>query len=91
MPIFNYKCQSCNEDFEYFIVRSDDYPHCPKCASKNLKKQVSLFSIGSKSEKIRTMNKVDKVCSKMEKPQTNKQINGCARGYANKVLANYKR
>ncbi|MCJ8276741.1 MAG: zinc ribbon domain-containing protein, partial [Bdellovibrionales bacterium] len=47
MPIFEYKCQACHNEFEYFIVRSDDSPHCPHCASENIKKKVTSFSIGN--------------------------------------------
>ena len=89
MPIFNYQCSDCSEEFEYFIVRSDDLPNCPKCASENLEKKISLFSVGGRTEKLRTLAQVDKICSKIEPPTKSHKIIGCARGYANKILKNY--
>jgi len=47
MPRFDYQCKNCFEDFEYLTVRSDDYARCPKCFGVNLKKKVSLFSVGN--------------------------------------------
>lgn len=88
MPIFSYQCQDCKENFDYSIYRSDDSPHCPSCASENLDKKVSGFSVGKKNEKLRTMAEVDKVCSKITPPKKSNLITGCARGYANKILAN---
>jgi putative FmdB family regulatory protein len=40
--INDYKCKNCGEEFEYFSVRSDDRPQCPKCAAKedSLEKQI---------------------------------------------------
>lgn len=42
MPINDYKCKRCGIEFEYFVVRSDDKPECPKCEAKeeDLEKQV---------------------------------------------------
>ena len=90
MPRFNYQCEDCSEEFEYFIVRSDDHPSCPNCSSTNLQKQVSLFAVGRTNSNFhKAMDKVKKFSAEKEKPKPRK-ITGCARGYANKILANYK-
>lgn len=41
MPINDFKCTKCGEEFEHFQVRSDDKPECPKCQAKekDLEKQ----------------------------------------------------
>lgn len=47
MPIFDYRCEDCAEDFEYFSVRSADKPHCPKCGSTRLEKKLGgRFAVG---------------------------------------------
>jgi putative FmdB family regulatory protein len=47
MPIFDYRCEDCGEEFEYFSVRSADKPHCPGCGSTELeKKPGGLFTVG---------------------------------------------
>ncbi len=42
MPIFEYKCTSCGEDFEKLIFGNKEVT-CPKCSSKNVKKKFSVF------------------------------------------------
>ncbi|MBA4396592.1 MAG: zinc ribbon domain-containing protein [Syntrophus sp. (in: bacteria)] len=46
MPTYDYRCQKCNRKFsvkhsiaEYGKAKVD----CPKCKSKNVKQQISLF------------------------------------------------
>ncbi|HCC68440.1 MAG TPA: FmdB family transcriptional regulator [Nitrospiraceae bacterium] len=44
MPIFEYRCQDCGEDFEKLLYR--DCPvDCQKCGSKNVKKKFSVFGM----------------------------------------------
>lgn len=48
MPIYEYRCEECDELFEVF-VRSSSQPTkltCPKCGSQKVKKAVSLFGVG---------------------------------------------
>jgi putative FmdB family regulatory protein len=46
MPIYEYVCQDCSEEFSLFkSVNSDDRDlECPKCGSTNIKKKISAFS-----------------------------------------------
>ncbi|MBC8246403.1 MAG: zinc ribbon domain-containing protein, partial [Deltaproteobacteria bacterium] len=41
MPIYEYHCEKCNEDFEY-IVFGKEKPCCPSCNSKKVCKQMSV-------------------------------------------------
>jgi putative FmdB family regulatory protein len=45
MPIYEYKCQKCNEQFEAYkpISASDETVKCPKCGADNPKRQISVF------------------------------------------------
>jgi putative FmdB family regulatory protein len=48
MPVYEYRCEACGEDFELFVrspSRQTD-PVCPKCGSRRVKKAVSLFGVG---------------------------------------------
>jgi len=49
MPIYEYSCGQCGDDFELLVLRSDE-PVCPNCGSKNLQKKMSAcgFSVGYK-------------------------------------------
>jgi len=50
MPLFEYGCRSCGQQFEY-LTRAEQTPSCPSCASTDLEKQLSVFavSIGTSS------------------------------------------
>lgn len=69
MPRFDYQCEDCSEEFEYFIVRSDDQPHCPKCSSVHLRKKVSLFAVGGSGTQKLASKKVAPAQSQIAKKQ----------------------
>lgn len=51
MPIYEYKCGSCGNDFEK-IVRAgmqDSEISCPKCNKNESKRKLSRFSFGTRS------------------------------------------
>ena len=41
MPIYEYKCTDCNEEFEALVFKSDETVPCPKCEGKNIKRLMS--------------------------------------------------
>ena len=46
MPIFEYKCNNCNEKFDFLHKSSVNIEkvHCPSCGSNENKKLLSSFS-----------------------------------------------
>lgn len=48
MPIFEYVCQECRHEFEA-LVFGRDKARCPKCESKKLSPQLSVFAVSAKS------------------------------------------
>ncbi|MGH9530221.1 MAG: FmdB family zinc ribbon protein [Terriglobales bacterium] len=48
MPIFEYVCKGCNHEFEALVYGSQK-AECPKCHSKKLAPQLSVFAMSSKS------------------------------------------
>jgi putative FmdB family regulatory protein len=52
MPIYEYRCDACDETFERLVFASDkDGPvECPACGKHKSKRQLSSFSCGSSSE-----------------------------------------
>ena len=44
MPIFEYNCRSCDQRFETIVLSAREKITCPKCHSKNVDKQMSVFS-----------------------------------------------
>ncbi len=45
MPLYDYKCQKCSHKFEV-LVMGGEQPQCPQCASLELDKMMSGFSVG---------------------------------------------
>ena len=55
MPIFEYICQECQHEFEA-LVFGKDKAACPKCQSKKLASQLSVFSVSAKSSAAPSMS-----------------------------------
>ena len=47
MPIFEYICRQCAHEFEA-IVYGEKKTECPKCKSKQLARQLSVFAVAAK-------------------------------------------
>ena len=43
MPIYEYRCSSCGNEFEK-LVRASDTPECPSCHGQKLDKKLSVFA-----------------------------------------------
>ncbi|MFI5102577.1 MAG: FmdB family zinc ribbon protein [Terriglobales bacterium] len=48
MPIFEYVCKECQHEFEALIFGKQT-AECPKCQSKKLEPQLSVFAVSAKS------------------------------------------
>jgi putative FmdB family regulatory protein len=51
VPIYEYNCENCGDDFECLVFRTDEPVTCPKCGKGGPKKKMSSFgfSMGYKS------------------------------------------
>ncbi len=58
MPIYEYRCKECGNEFEELILGKEENISCPKCKSSNISRLLSLcrskvsgneFSIGGTS------------------------------------------
>ncbi|MBU2547615.1 MAG: zinc ribbon domain-containing protein [Proteobacteria bacterium] len=44
MPIYEYVCLDCEDDFETLVLSSEEEVCCPQCGSKRLERAMSAFS-----------------------------------------------
>jgi len=44
MPLFEYICQKCGEEFEELVLNASEKVKCPKCSSSRVKKKMSVFA-----------------------------------------------
>jgi putative FmdB family regulatory protein len=51
MPIYEYACCDCSEEFETLVFRSDEPVSCPKCESSNVSKKMSVCGFKSGGDK----------------------------------------
>jgi len=50
MPIYEYRCRSCEREFEV-LLQGSKKPVCPGCGGKNLEKKPSVFAVSGAGEK----------------------------------------
>jgi putative FmdB family regulatory protein len=48
MPIFEYICKECDHEFEALVYGSQK-AECPKCRSRKLAPQLSVFAVAGKA------------------------------------------
>jgi putative FmdB family regulatory protein len=55
MPIYEFYCERCNTVYNFFsrYVNTQKVPHCPKCRTVGLKRQMSVFArISGKKDEL---------------------------------------
>jgi putative FmdB family regulatory protein len=67
MPIYEYECLKCKNEFEYLIIHSSPEPECPKCGSKNLQKMISQCAVSSENTREANFQAARKVATKIGK------------------------
>ncbi len=55
MPIYEYRCASCDHQFEK-LVRGDARPTCPRCAGAALHRLVSGFAVAAGAQAVTRMS-----------------------------------
>lgn len=68
MPIYEFFCDDCNTIYNFFSksVNTRKKPNCPKCKTKKLNRQVSLFAITGKASEDSEMEDLPIDEGKME-------------------------
>jgi len=52
MPIFEYRCSACGDEFEQLVLNSSPVTECLSCGSKDIEKMLSISSVSS--ERVRS-------------------------------------
>lgn len=65
MPIFEYKCAACGDQFERLVLSSSSPPQCPSCESEDLEKLMSLTAVSSEHSRERALRGAKKRAGKV--------------------------
>ena len=49
MPIFEYECLECHQQFEHLQRGAEPEPACPLCGTGNIERLISLCSVSSEA------------------------------------------
>jgi putative FmdB family regulatory protein len=47
MPLFEYRCRACGNEFEHLVLHSSPPAECPGCQARDLEQLVSLCGMSS--------------------------------------------
>lgn len=50
MPIYEYQCQKCGNEFDYLVLGNDAPERCPSCKGKKITRLLSACSFVSKGK-----------------------------------------
>jgi len=64
MPIYEYHCNACNKDFEFFQMKKNELPVCPNCRNNNVQKLASRFGLsGGSKDDISSQSSTSSACA----------------------------
>ena len=59
MPLYDYVCRGCRNEFEALVRAGGEPPSCPACKSVDLERQLSTFAMTSE-EHVRDLVKKER-------------------------------
>ena len=72
MPIYEYRCKSCEPEFEA-LVRASSTPKCAECGSEDLERVMSLPSVNSEGTRARALGAAKKRDAAQAKDRAHEQ------------------
>jgi len=54
MPLFTYKCEICEHEFEELVRNADEKVDCPKCKSSLVKRKLPTIKVNGSSNATKT-------------------------------------
>ena len=73
MPIYEYRCKSCDHEFET-LVRSGETPVCAACGAVDLERLLSLPAVDSEGSRARALGAAKRRDAAQAKDKTHEQL-----------------
>jgi len=54
VPIYEYRCQRCDADFERLVRSPNERVKCPECAGRRVRRKLSTFAVSGSSQDRRS-------------------------------------
>lgn len=51
MPLYEYKCTGCGNQFELLILKASQPVACPSCGGDSVERLLSMFAVSSESSR----------------------------------------
>jgi putative FmdB family regulatory protein len=64
MPLYDYKCRNCGNEFEVLIRPGADTPTCAECKSQDLERLLTSFAVSTDSMRDANIQKARKAGEK---------------------------
>jgi putative FmdB family regulatory protein len=61
MPIYEYRCIRCANEFELLVLRTSPVPACPSCDSQNVEQLLSGFAVNSEGTRQASIDKARRI------------------------------
>ena len=62
MPLYEFECSDCGEEFEVLVLDSGEIIKCVRCDSENVGKQFSTFGLASSNGSFGVSESEDSGC-----------------------------
>jgi putative FmdB family regulatory protein len=57
MPLYEYQCRKCQQEFELLILKSSPAPQCPACSGEDLEMLISRCAVSSDASRQASLSK----------------------------------
>ncbi len=78
MPIYEYSCSACEEDFEELVFSSTATVPCPECGSEDVARKVSVFAFKSTGSERPSASSASSGCSGCSSGSCSGGCSGCS-------------
>ena len=78
MPIYEFKCQSCGDQFEQLVLpwleNASQKPECPSCHGQEVERTLSICAVSSEGTRQASLQKARRKLSSVQKEKDTEEF-----------------